>query len=519
MAFISLEYAVFVVVLLVLYYILPKKIRWISLLLGSYYFYFVASKALIAFLLLSTVSIYVAGIFIDKEVNKDKQISKDLEKEEKKKIKDKIKKRKKLIVILTVILNFAILAIFKYTGFMIGNINQILNMFKLGNISIITFALPLGISYYTLMAVSYIVDVYRGKYEAEKNPFKIALYLSFFPSITQGPITKYEQVGNQLYEAHKFDIDNIIHGASLILLGVFKKIVIADRAGIFVNQVFAEESFGIVMFLGAVLYTLQIYAEFAGCMDIVIGTSRLFGIELAENFNRPFFSRSIQEFWRRWHITLGAWIKEYIFYPVSLSKMNMNATSFFRKHFKKEMAKFLIVSFPLLFVWLYNGIWHGASWKYVAYGMYYYLLIIIGILLAPILQKIRQKLKVNVESKGFVLYEILRTTMFVIIGMMMFRSSSFTIFIRNFANMFKASKIEIMECGLVTLDFIILIAYVIGLIIIGIFQEKGTKIYLKLREKNVLMRYLVYGFAVLSIVIFGIYGEGYDTSNFIYGQF
>lgn len=519
MSFISVDYIVFVVALLVLYYILPKKIRWTSLLLGSYYFYYVSSKLLVAFLLLSTISIYVAGLFIDKEKEKEKQISADVSKETKKQIKEKIKKHKKLIVLLTIILNFAILAVFKYSGFMTRNINQILNVFKLENISILTFVLPLGISYYTLMAVSYIVDVYRGKYKAEKNFFKVALYLSFFPSITQGPISKYEQVGNELYEGHKFNIDNLIHGASLMILGVFKKLVIADRAGIFVNEVFGEPSYGIIMFLGAVLYTLQIYAEFSGCMDIVIGTARLFGIVLPENFNRPFFSRSVQEFWRRWHITLGAWIKEYIFYPVSLSKMNMNATSFFRKHFPKGMAKFLIVAFPLLFVWLYNGIWHGASWKYIAYGMYYYFLIIVGILLAPLLSKVREKLKIKTESKIYALYEIIRTTLFVIIGMMMFRSHSFMTFVRSFINMFKANSAGILDFGLAKLDFIILIIYVIALIIIGIFQEKGTKIYLKLREKNVVVRYLVYAFGILSIVVFGIYGEGYDTSSFIYGQF
>lgn len=519
MSFISIKYVVFLLVAVFLYYIFPKKYRWIVLLGSSYVFYYLSSSVLLTFLLISTLSIYIAGLLINRENVKEKTLGEKLEKEQRKLLKNKTKKHKKNIVLAAILVNFGILGVFKYSGFVCLNINNLLEVFNLEKISILTFALPIGISYYTLMAVSYVVDVYRGKYQAEKHLGKLALYLSFFPQIIEGPIAKFEQTAKQLYEGHKFEINNLLHGVSLIILGMFKKLVIADRAGIYVNEIFGTDAHGFAMFFGAVLYTLQIYAEFSGCMDIVIGSGRLFGVQLPENFKRPFFSRNIQEFWRRWHITLGAWIKDYIFYPISLSKLNMNVGSFFKKYFPKGMAKFLIVAFPLLFVWFYNGIWHGASWKYIAYGLYYYVLIMIGILLAPVLAKIRNLLKINQENIIYKIYEILRTTLLVIIGMMLFRSTSFMAFIQNFANMFKVGNTSIFSYGLETFDFIILAIYTIVLIIIGIFQEKSVVIYNKLREKNVLIRYAVYAFAIISIVVLGVYGEGYDTSSFIYGQF
>ena len=482
-------------------------------------YFIISSGKLLVFLLASTISIYVAGLLIDRENMKVKVIGVDLEKEEKKKLKSKQKKNKKLIVLATILINFGILAVLKYSGFAIKNINHMLKAFNMEKLTVLSFVLPVGISYYTLMAVSYVVDVYRGKYKAEENLGKVALYLAFFPQIIEGPISKFEQTANSLYEGNKFNIDNLIHGMSLILLGVFKKLVIADRAGIYVNNIFGTETTGFAMFLGAILYTLQIYAEFSGCMDIVIGSADLFGVTLPENFKRPFFSRSIQEFWRRWHITLGAWIKDYIFYPISLSSFNTKVGEFFNKKLPKSMAKFLVVAFPMLFVWLYNGIWHGASWKYIAYGIYYYIVIMIGILLTPILAKIREKLEIKQENIVFKIYEILRTTLIVVIGMMLFRSHSLMTFLKNFASLFKAGNADILTFGLETFDFVILAIYVIALIIIGIRQEKGSIIYENLRKKHVVLRYLVYIFAIVCIVILGIYGEGYDTSSFIYGQF
>lgn len=519
MSFLTIKYALFLFIAILIYYIFPKKYRWITLLISSYIFYYISSKFLTIFLLISTITIYLAGLFINKINISEKQLSKNIKPEEKKQYKNNIKKQKRLIVLLTIIINFGILGVLKYSGFALNNINHLLSIFNTPPMPIMTFVLPLGISYYTLMALSYVVDVYRGKLKATKNFGKLALYLSFFPQMIEGPISKFDQTAKSLYEGHKFKIDNLIYGISLIILGAFKKLVIADRAGIYVNNIFKTTPHGLPMFLGAILYTLQIYAEFSGCMDIVLGSGKMFGVNLPENFKRPFFSKSIQEFWRRWHITLGAWIKDYIFYPISLSKLNMKTGSFFKKHLPKSLAKFLIVAFPLLFVWLYNGIWHGASFKYIAYGLYYYILIMIGILLAPLLLKIRTKLKINQENIIYKIYEMLRTTLFVVIGMMLFRSHSLMTFIKSFMNLFKKGPINIMDFGLKPFDFIVLIIYIIALIIIGIYQEKGIVIYDKIKKQNIFIKYLIYFVAIISIIILGIYGKGYDTSSFIYGQF
>ena len=519
MSFISIKYIAFLIISVLLYYIVPKKYKWIILLASSYIFYYLSSKGLLIFLLISTLSIYSAGLMIDRENLKVKLLGANLEKDEKKILKNNSKKHKKMIVFAMILINFGILLVLKYSGFFCNNLNHLLGLFNLKQISIKTFILPLGISYYTLMAISYVVDVYRGKYKAEENLGKLALYLSFFPQMVEGPICKYDQTATSLYEGHKFNIDTFIRGATLIIIGMFKKLVIADRAGIYVNSIFGTDTHGFSMFFGAVLYTLQIYAEFSGCMDIVIGSGKLFGVDLPENFKRPFFSRSIQEFWRRWHITLGAWIKDYIFYPISLSSFNTKVCGFFTKHFPKGMAKFLVVAFPLLFVWLYNGIWHGSSWKYIAYGMYYYALIMIGILLTPLLAKIREKLKINQDNIFFRIYEIVRTGLFVTIGMMLFRSHSLKTFLQNFINIFKKSNSNIFSFGLESFDYIILAIYVVVLLIIGILQEKNKNIYESFTKKNVLIRYLVYISIIVCIVLLGIYGEGYDTASFIYGQF
>ena len=519
MSFISIKYAIFLAITVLLYYIFPKKKRWIVLLGASYVFYYISSGSLLIYLLISTLSIYAGGLLIDRENIRVKLLGANLEKQEKKELKNKAKKRKKLIVFGIVLINFGILAVLKYSGFACKTINNMLKLLQLGKIPVLKFALPIGISYYTLMAVSYVVDVYRGKYNAEENLGKLALYLAFFPQIIEGPIAKFEQTAAKLYEGNKFDIEKIIYGLNLILLGVFKKLVIADRAGIYVNNIFGTKTYGFAMFLGAVLYTLQIYAEFSGCMDIVLGSAKLFGVDLPENFKRPFFSRSIQEFWRRWHITLGAWIKDYIFYPISLSNFNSKVGEFFNKSLPKSMAKFLVVAFPMLFVWLYNGIWHGASWKYIAYGLYYYVVIMLGILFKPLFENVRNKLKINTENKLYKLFEIIRTTLVVTIGMMLFRSHSLKTFIHSFINLFKKANADIISFGLQKFDFCILGLYVVVLIVIGILQEKNIKIYEEFSKKNVIMRYLVYILAIICIVVLGIYGKGYDTSSFIYGQF
>ena len=518
MSILSFSFLVFVLGLLVVYYIIPSKHRWIVLLIGSIIFYYLSSKKLMVFIILSTIITYLIGLSLSKYNKKISDLKSSKLKEEKKnELKEKYKKDKKRIVILGVCFNILGIIVTKYSGFLIENINNLLGLVNIDlGFTISKILLPLGVSYYTLEAISYIVDIYRSKYEGEKNIFKVALYLWYFPKITEGPFTRFNELSKNFFEDNKLKINNIIIGLDLIIYGLFKKMVIADRAGIFVNQIFGSNMGGITVVGAMILYTIQIYAEFSGCIDIIRGVSLLFSIPLPLNFKRPFFSKSIQEFWQRWHISLGAWIKEYVFYPVSLSKMNTKVSKFSHEKLKPFLAKFIMVAFPLLFVWIVNGIWHGASFKYLLYGMYYYLVMMIGLLIKPIIDWIVKKLKIQGNLlKGL---QIIRTCILVIIGMTLFRSSTISEFGTMLVNIFHKGN-GLLNHGLVRIDFIILIISNLFILLVGILEEKNKINIEKGFTNNPIVRSIVYTILICTIIMFGIYGEVYNAADFIYGAF
>lgn len=521
MQFISCEFFLFLLISVLLYYIVPKKFKWIILLFASYIYYFLNNQKLTIFLIISTISIYISGLMINK-IKEKNIISKDITKEEKKLLKKKIKKKKKIVLILTIIINLGILIVLKYTNFFIGIFRSILfNCFKINlEIPIFNFILPLGISYYTLQAISYIVDVYRGKYDGDKNLGRLALYLSFFPQVIEGPISRYDQTADQLYRGNKYEFKNIKIGILLILWGIMKKIVIADRAGIYVDNVFSGNYQGITVLIAIILYTIQIYVEFSGCMNIVMGIGKLYGVNLPDNFKRPFFSKSIQEFWRRWHITLGTWLKDYIFYPISLSKMNAWVLEKAQKIKIKYISNFIVIAFPLFFVWFCNGFWHGSGSKYILYGLYYYVIMMLGVLLKPIFDKIIKILKINVESKFYKLLQIVRTIILVMIGLTIFRATSFNSAMQMIISIFNKTDInQVLNLGITIKEFILLIIMTIVIFIISLIQELNINIIEKINEKNIVFQWLIYIILLLVILIFGIYGIGYSASSFIYGGF
>ena len=524
----SLEYLLFAALACGVYFIAPKKIKWIVLLLASYIYYFICSGTLAVFLMITTLSIYLLGLGINKIDEKTKAQCKKVEKEEKKKIKKKPQKNKKWLIAIAVIINFGILAILNYGNFLGENINAILNLVHVKvQIPKFNFVLPLGISYYTLQAISYVVDVYRGKYKADKNLGKVALFLSFFPQMVEGPIGRYDDLADQLYEPHSFNYKNVKFGMQLMLWGFFKKMVIADRAALYVNTVFADYSqySGLIVIIAVILYTVQIYAEFSGCMDIVRGIAHVIGIEMAENFRRPFFSKSVQEFWRRWHITLGTWLKDYVFYPVSFSNACINLTATVKKFCKNYISKLIPAAFALFFVWFGNGIWHGASWKYIFYGLYYYIIMMLGMLFEPLFKFIIEKLKINIESWWYKLIQMIRTTIFVLIGMLIFRSHRLLSAWQMFKSIFNFTSIKTMwneqlfNLGLTKGDFIVVIIGIVMMLVVGIIQERGKNIREEISKKPIIIRWALYYIMIFAIVIFGIYGPGYAASSFIYGQF
>lgn len=510
------------------YMILPPKHRWKVLLLFSYAFYFLNSGKYIVFILLSTVSIYLTGLMLNKIDDGFAVAKKGIPKESKKEYKAVIAWQKKFVCALAVLFNLGILVFLKYFNFLGGSVNGLLKLLHLSpSVPVLNLMLPLGISFYTMSAISYVVDVYRGKYRATDQLGKVALFLVFFPHIVEGPIGRFDLLADQLYEGHKFNYNNMMLGLQLIFWGLFKKFVLADRANMLVTTVFKNymEYDGIYVVVAMLLYTLLLYAEFSGCMDIVMGSAQMFGITMSKNFERPFISKTVSEFWRRWHMTLGSWFRDYVFYSVSLSKTFMK----FSKKVKEKLSPFLGSMVPaaiaMFAVWFSTGIWHGASWKYVAYGLYYYVIMLIGMLIEPATVKVCEKIHLNRKSVGYKLFQLVRTFILVNIGMLMFRADTFSSFIHMLGSMFTGFSFapvadgSIFEIGCDIKDFAVLIIGALILLVVGLYEEKGHSVRETVARQNIVVRWICYYALIFIVLIFGAYGRGYQAAGFIYAQF
>lgn len=519
----SLMFFVFVAIALILYYTVPKKLQWVVLLFASLFFISYASKFAMLYMVAVTLLIYFGAVKIQGLNDKFRENKKTLSKDDRKRLKNDIKKKQHCILTVMVIAAVGILAVLKYFNFFGETVNSLTTK---NIVPFVKLAVPLGISYYTLMSVSYIVDVYRGTVEAEKNPFRLLLFVCYFPHITEGPFDTYDKLSPQFREYHKFDYDIFMNAASLLLLGLVKKMIIADRIAYIANEIFDNytEYSGIPVIVGMVAYTVQLYFDFSGCIDIVRGVSKMFCIDIAENFNRPFFSHTIQEFWQRWHITLGAWLKNYVFYPVSLSKATKKITKNANKHIKnKYFAGVIISALPLLSVWFVMGIWHGASWKYVVYGLYYFALIMLGKIFEPLFVKIFEKSKIKRDSKLFKAFQVIRTDLLVVIGLTMFRADTLS----QFATMIKSLiginiigiKNIVIACeDLHYLDYFLLLVMIILFMIIDYCEINGKKIYFDILQ-SVNKRWVWITVSIIMIILLGVYGSGYTEQPFVYADF
>lgn len=437
---------------------------------------------------------------------------------------------KRSILILGIILNLGILIVFKYTNFFIENINT----FTTNDIEYINLWVPLGLSFYTFQSIGYLIDIYRGKYKADRNLFKFALFVSYFPQIIQGPIGRYDQLSKQLYKRHCFDYQRIKFGIQRMLWGYFKKMVIADRVAIFVDEVFTSfdpakpdlpEYVGITVFLSALFYGIQIYADFSGGMDIVLGVSQIFGVELAENFKHPFMAKSVAEFWQRWHITLGAWMRDYLFYPLALSKPFANMAKRIRKICGNYIAKILPTCLASFIVFVLIGIWHGADWKYIIYGTYQAIFVSTATLLEPFYKKCRNFFKINVQCRKWKIFQTIRTIFLITIGRFFSRADSANIAfdmlratIKKF-NPWILFDESLYKMGLTPPNFRLMLITIILLFLVDSIQESGICIRIEIAKLSIAERWILYFLGIFSIIIFGIYGLGYDSANFIYQGF
>ena len=514
MQYCSLVYlAAFLPITLLIYALTNKKKRWLVLLIASYIFFLSLSGKLIVYLLFSTLSIHHFGLWLDR-LNKDRDKEVELNKENKKEIKELYKKKMGRVVLLSVIIHIGLLVCLKYTGFFGENINNLLEILNVDfRFKIPKILIPIGISFYTLQGLSYIFDVYKGKIDADFNLGRLALFMSFFPCIMEGPICRYNDTANKLYDGEDLTYKNLAFGAQRILWGLFKKMIIADRLNPFIEKIFCEYNSldGGVILLGAMFYTIQLYADFSGTIDVVIGSGELFGISLPENFRQPFFSKNISDFWTRWHITLGTWFRDYIFYPVSLSKPMKKMTLNLRKILGNHFGPLVAGSVALLCVWLSNGLWHGAAWTFVFFGIYHFILIVLG--------------NITRTSKPYVFMQIIKTSILVVFGELFFRattlSSGFAMFKKIFTDFsFDSLKMgTIFKLGCDRADFTIIILALIIIFIVGLLKEKGINVRELIAKQNIFVRWALYYLLIIAIVIFGAYGFGYAPVDPIYANF
>lgn len=510
------------------YAILPQRLRRVVLLAVSYGVFWLISGKLLGYLLLATLITHYIGIWLALEQGRCAEQLADAPKEHFREIRKSALRRQKCIIAFGVLLLLGILLVLKYSPFFADNFNDLLKRVGISvSVPVPSFLLPIGISFYTLQAISYLLDVSRGKIPADRNILRLALFLSFFPQLMEGPICRYSDTAQRLWGAPPIRWENLTAGLQRILWGMIKKMVVADRLNLLIQNVFGDyQSYdGLAIAAAAVCYTIQLYMDFSGTMDLVIGTGQIFGITLPENFRQPFFSKTISEFWRRWHITLGAFFRDYLFYPVSLSKPMKKLSLGARKKLGSHYGALCSSGAALFCVWLCNGLWHGAGWNYIFFGMYHFVLILAGNLVEPPVAWVTKGLHINRSSCVYKGMQILRTTALVIIGELFFRANGLRAGLEMFQRIFTSFSLATLEdrsfwgFGLDWKDGLIVLATVILIFVVSVIHERGISLRAWVSGQKLWIRFGAVYLLILYIVVFGAYGEGYVPVDPIYAAF
>ena len=391
MTFNSWEFLLFYPIVALLYFLLPKKMKWPMLLIASYFFYACYQAELIFLIVGTTLVSFTASHIIERT--------------------EKLwLKRLSLAVTLTVC--FGVLFFYKYFNFLSGSVSGIIEL--LGGTPTgfeLDLILPVGISFYTFQTLSYVIDVYRGDVRAEKNFFFYALFVSFFPQLVAGPIERPGNLIPQLRESHKFTRENFKKGGEHMLVGFFKKICVADLISVYVNSVYnsPEDATSLGIVIATALFAVQIYCDFSGYTDIAIGCARIMGIRLMKNFDHPYRAETIKEFWARWHISLSTWFKDYLYFPLGGSRCGRV------RHLMNLMIVFLV-----------SGLWHGAAWTFVVWGAIHGIYQVIGTLTAKPRNRLLEKMGLSKDSLGVKLVRRMITFILVCFGWLFFRANSMT---------------------------------------------------------------------------------------------
>lgn len=483
MLFNSLTFLLFFIIVLVLYYIFPHKLRWILLLIASYIFYMAWRAELIILILFTTFTNYIISLKIYNSIEKNT--------------------RKKLLI-LSIIINFGLLFIFKYLMFFSNSLQSIYNFFGfVYPIKEFDIILPMGISFYTFQAASYTIDIYKNRYKPEKNFFKFSLFITFFPQLVAGPIERADRLLSQLFTKKEYNLENIIYGTKIIIIGYFKKVVIADRIAIIVNTVYnsPNDFEGISFIIATILFTIQIYCDFSGYSDIAIGCAKMLDINLIKNFDRPYFSKNIKEFWKRWHISLSTWFRDYLYIPLGGNRVSTS-----RRYLN------------LLITFMASGLWHGANWTFVIWGTLHGLYQIIG--------DIKNKIFKNIKTDFFIfnVVKILITFILVAFAWIFFRANTINDAYYIITNLFTGinnwTNIQylydvITSLGLSLFEIEIAVFTILLLVFIEIIEYKKS-IHKILMKAPFIIRFIFYYFIVLIIFTLGVYN---NAGEFIYFQF
>lgn len=514
----SIKFLLFFAAVLIMYFLIPKKIQYVYLLVVSLAFYFLsATKWTIVYPFLGVTITYLAT-----NLNKHFHEKADALSDEKQ--AKRLLLLGKIAIYGSVIINLIFLVLLKYLNLIINTTNKLASLFgvSLGLVNVNWLA-SLGLSFYTLQLIGYTLDCYWGTITPQKNYLKFALFAAYFPELTSGPIVRYEDVKDQLYAPHRFDYKRVVYGFWRILWGFFKKLVLSESLSLLVTPAYSNPDgyAGFNLWIATFAFCLQLYTDFSGCMDIIMGVSECFGIYLPENFNAPFFSRTIQEFWQRWHITLGGWLRDYIMNPILKSDFAYNLKQFCIKHLGKKRGKKIHVYFAMLILWLAMGIWHGGSWKYaLGEGLWFWLLIVLGESFSPLSKKLVEKLHINTECAGWHIFQSIRTFLCFSVGMIFFRADSTTgsIYIIKKAFTSLSTPITIFD-AFDTYTIVVVVFGLILLLIMDTFKYKQVSVRDTLAGSHITIRWFCLYAMILLLTLHSIRRIGLETGAFIYGQF
>lgn len=524
MSLVSFQFLIYFIFILIVYFLLPGSVQWIWLLLSSLAYYCInAGVEKSIFFLIFILINYCTAIFFDEE-------SKQL----------KTKASRKRLYASTVVFDVLVLAVFKYSGFLHDIFVKGSSLFGFNPTGEIYSAFyetvsrfePLHISYFLLIVIGYITDVYWGKCRAMKNPGKMLLFSSYFPQMMSGPIVRYNQMEKHLWgEKNRFSYDRVARGTMRVIWGLFKKMVISSRCAIIVDEIYGKYEIypGLYIIFATIMYAMQLYTDFSGLMDIVLGISEILGIPLPENFKAPFFAQSIAEFWRRWHITLGEFLRDYVLRPLQRRKWYKFLREVCKNHLGSDYKKkYNIPAYlSLLVSWFLIGLWHGGGWNYIwGVGIYMWAIIVISELLTPFFSWIVRVLRINTQCFSYVLFRRVRTFLLYIYGLSFFRAESlkqgFSIWKSAFSiwNPWIFFDQSIFSLGLDRREFaIVIFGLLLVLVVSGISEQKDMDITDWLLGQNYLFRLFVCAVLFACVIVWGYYGMNFNATDFIYGRF